>query len=199
MMHKYCCFIVCIIGISAGALADEEKPTTKPEEKKANVVSTKQAYDFDSMFSKAKKSAEPDDNAIDISEFEKDTEEEFSKVESEYYYKHEYVAPSSSNSASSSSSSSDYVMVEFESVCGLLPCSDKNLTMAGGSGTFESSFSGARTGTIYKGYNGLAGEYRWQAKVDNQICGGTVTVSGSRSNLFIKVYKDCRDAGTREF
>jgi hypothetical protein len=111
------------------------------------------------------------------------------------------IYPPSSSSASSSSggSAQNYVMVNFESVCGLIACQDKKLTMSGGPGDFTPGYSGASSGTIHKGYNGLAGNYRWSAKVDNKICSGSVYVSGRKENLFISVYDNCSDAGTREY
>lgn len=93
----------------------------------------------------------------------------------------------------------DYVMVNFESVCGLFACTDKNLNVSGGPGGFETSFSGAPSGSIHKGYNGgLAGSYQWSAQVDNNYCSGTFNISGEKANVYIKVYKDCRDAGSYE-
>ena len=64
-----------------------------------------------------------------------------------------------SSSNGGSSSQVDYVMVNFSSTCGFALCSDKNLRISGGPGSFSPSYSGAATGAIHKGYNGLAGRY----------------------------------------
>lgn len=56
--------------------------------------------------------------------------------------------------------------------------------------------------TIFKSYNqSLAGDYSWSASWDSnsKFCSGTVHVSGQKSNVNIKVYSDCRDAGSNEF
>ena len=104
-----------------------------------------------------------------------------------------------SASSATNGSHPDYVIVNFESVCGLFSCSDGNLSISGGPGRFETSFSGASSGTIHKGYNGLAGTYQWSGQVDNNYCSGSFNLSGMKGNLFIKVYKDCRDAGSYEY
>jgi len=91
----------------------------------------------------------------------------------------------------------DYVIVNFESVCGIFLCYDKDLSMSGGPGTFTNN-AGA-SGTITKGYNGLVGNYHWVGSFDNKVCSGTVHVSGRKRTLTIRVYDDCRDAGTSEF
>jgi len=97
-------------------------------------------------------------------------------------------------SSSSSSSSYDYVMVQFESVCGLYGCTDKNLHISGGPGNFSPSYSGAAAGAIHKGYNGfLAGNYRWSAQFDNTVCSGNFYVSGSKRNITISIHPGCSD------
>lgn len=104
----------------------------------------------------------------------------------------------SGSSSSSSSSPQSYVMVDFESVCGLIACKDKNLSLTGGPGDFVPGYSGATSGSIQKGYNGLAGTYKWSAQVDKKVCSGSVYISGLKPNLYIRVYDHCGDAGTRE-
>lgn len=91
-----------------------------------------------------------------------------------------------------------YVQVDFESVCGLSQCLDNNLQLSGGPGNFSAGYSGATSGGLHKGYNGLAGTYRWSAQVDNTVCSGSIYVSGSK-NVAIRVYKNCSDAGSFEY
>ncbi len=105
---------------------------------------------------------------------------------------------SSSNSPGSSSSQLDYVMVNFSSTCGFALCSDKNLSISGGPGSFSPSFSGAASGAIHKGYNGLAGRYNWSAQLDNKTCSGSFNLSGRKRNLYLSVYDNCSDAGFNE-
>lgn len=112
-----------------------------------------------------------------------------------------YTYSSTTTSGSSSSSSispQSYVMVYFESVCGLIACKDKNLSLSGGPGDFMPGYSGAASGSIQKGYNGLAGTYQWSAHVDKKVCSGSVYISGLKPNLYIRVYDHCGDAGTSE-
>jgi hypothetical protein len=47
----------------------------------------------------------------------------------------------------------------------------------------------------------VAGYYRWNASWDkgSKACNGRFYVTGSKPNLGINVYTDCKDAGTREF
>ncbi|XCN71501.1 MAG: ankyrin repeat domain-containing protein [Candidatus Electrothrix aestuarii] len=92
-----------------------------------------------------------------------------------------------------------YVLIEVESICGLFGCSEKNLTISGGPGDFESSYNGASRGAIHRGYSGLAGTYHWSIQIDDKMCFGTVDVSGKKRNLIIRLYKNCSDAGIAEF
>jgi len=114
---------------------------------------------------------------------------------------------SSISSSSSSSSTLDFVMVEFDVTCSLLSsCIEQNLQVSGASGTgnFSSSYNGAYTGAIHKGYDGkLAGRYNWSAeiKIFDKIrsCSGSFYISGTKRNYTIRVYDDCRDAGSGEY
>lgn len=100
----------------------------------------------------------------------------------------------------SGGSSSDYVMVNFDPVCGIAGCIGKNLDISGGPGDFSSSFSGASSGAIHKGYNGLAGTYNWSAQIDdNKSCSGSLYLSGEKGNYTIRVYDSCSDAGSNEY
>lgn len=103
-----------------------------------------------------------------------------------------------SSSNGGSSSQVDYVMVNFSSTCGFALCSDKNLRISGGPGSFSPSYSGAATGAIHKGYNGLAGRYNWSAQLDNKVCSGSFNLSGRKRNLYLSVYDNCSDAGSNE-
>jgi len=98
---------------------------------------------------------------------------------------------------SSGGGSVDYVVVNFESVCGFALCSNKDVSMSGGPGSFTNN-TGA-SGTLLKGYNGLAGTYSWVGSFDNKVCSGTVRVSGTKRNLTIRAYDNCNDAGTSEY
>lgn len=97
----------------------------------------------------------------------------------------------SNSSSSYSSSSIPYVMINFDSVCGFALCSDKNLSISGGPGSFSPSYSGADAGAIHKGSNGLAGTYNWSADFDNYGCSGSFRLSGTKKNLTISSHKNC--------
>lgn len=85
-----------------------------------------------------------------------------------------------------------HVIVTFNSVCGLFPCIDKNLSISGGPGRFKSNFSSSNTGTIYKGSNGgLAGNYNWSASFNKYSCSGSFYLSGKKGRLTISSYKSC--------
>jgi len=113
----------------------------------------------------------------------------------------------SSSSSSSSSSTLDFVMVEFDVTCGLLnSCIEQNLniTGTGGTGNFSSSYNGAYTGSINKGYDGkLAGRYNWSAEIKSfdkiYSCSGSFYISGTKRNYSIRVYDNCSDAGSSEY
>lgn len=94
---------------------------------------------------------------------------------------------------------SSFVMVEADGIC-MAGCAAKNLQISGGPGEFKPSFSGARAGTIYKGYQGqLAGRYRYSVQIGADICSGSFSVSGTRPNFRLRLYPQCRDAGSGEF
>lgn len=79
-------------------------------------------------------------------------------------------------------------------------CAAKNLQISGGPGRFEPGWSGARKGAIYKGYhNELGGVYRYSVQIGNDVCSGTIPISGGRQNVAIKLYPGCKDAGSYEF
>lgn len=94
----------------------------------------------------------------------------------------------------------DYVMVNFESVCGLIGCTDKNLRIFGGPGDFEPNHNGAASGSIYKGYNGkLAGKYNWSAQFDNNFCSGSFYLSGKKRNISLSIHKGCSNFYVSEY
>ena len=96
------------------------------------------------------------------------------------------------SSPSHTGSSLDYVMVNFESVCGFMPCEDKNLKISGGPGSFSANFNGSTSGAIYKGYSGkLSGRYNWSAQFDNNFCSGTFYLSGKKRNISLSIHKGC--------
>jgi hypothetical protein len=112
-----------------------------------------------------------------------------------------------SSSSSSSSTTLDFVMVEFDVTCGLLnSCIEQNLNIsgAGGTGNFSSSYNGAYTGAIHKGYDGkVAGRYSWSAEIKSfdkvYSCSGSFYISGTKRNYGIRVYDNCSDASSGEY
>ena len=114
------------------------------------------------------------------------------KREQEQRAREARLATQRQQSSYGGSSSVDYVMVNFESVCGFVGCSDKNLRISGGPGSFSASYSGATSGAIHKGYNGqLAGQYHWSAQFDNEFCSGSFYVSGQKRNISLSIHKNC--------
>lgn len=104
------------------------------------------------------------------------------------------------NAYNSTARSLDYVMVNFESVCGFSGCIDKNLQISGGPGRFSPSYSAAISGAIHKGYNGgLAGQYRWSAQFDNNFCSGTFYVSGQKRNISLSIHPNCYGFNVHEY
>lgn len=88
------------------------------------------------------------------------------------------------SSPSHSDSNLGYVLVNFESACGLIGCNDKNLHISGGPGDFTPDYEGAHSGGIHKNYKGeLAGRYNWSAQFDNNFCSGTFYLSGKKRNI----------------
>lgn len=115
-------------------------------------------------------------------------------------YNETCVKSAPSTYTGSSDASLKFVMVDFDVVCGFLgSCIPKNLNISGGAGEFSSSYSGASSGAIHKGYNGLAGQYNWSGQFNNKVCSGSFYISGTKRNYTIRVYDDCRDAGSGEF
>ncbi len=97
-------------------------------------------------------------------------------------------------SSSSGGGAPGYVMVTSD--CSSMLCTTEKLSISGGPGFIP---SGGST-TIQKGYNGaLAGRYQYSVKVNDRWCSGSFHVSGTKSTFAIRVYADCRDAGSYEF
>jgi hypothetical protein len=104
------------------------------------------------------------------------------------------------SSPSRSNSNLDYVMVNFESVCGFRGCTDKNLRISGGPGDFNPNYNGATSGAIHKSYNGkLAGHYSWSAQVGNNFCSGTFYLSGKKRNISLSIHKGCSNFYVSEY
>ena len=92
-----------------------------------------------------------------------------------------------------------FVLVSVECISGGT-CFTSNLKISGGAGNFEPGYNGANQGGIHRGYdNALAGQYNWKAKVDNTYCSGRFNLSGTKQTYSIRVYPDCRDAGSSEY
>jgi len=97
----------------------------------------------------------------------------------------------------------NYVMVNFDTTCGLLmTCTDHKLNITGSPGIFHASAGGS--GAIHKnGSRGLVGSYQYSGTFKRngnlQICSGSFNLSGTKQNYMINVYNDCRDAGSREY
>lgn len=76
------------------SVASDKTPDATKQSTKAVNNDIKKGYNFDDMFDKKKASATQNTkDSIDISEFKKDSDEEYEQVKTDYYYKHEYVSP----------------------------------------------------------------------------------------------------------
>eukprot|EP01093_Parvamoeba_rugata_P017424 TRINITY_DN6_c0_g7_i1.p1 TRINITY_DN6_c0_g7~~TRINITY_DN6_c0_g7_i1.p1 ORF type:complete len:188 (+),score=21.71 TRINITY_DN6_c0_g7_i1:132-695(+) len=90
------------------------------------------------------------------------------------------------------SSSGNYISVNFEGVCGLIGCATSNLKIWGGPGEFKPSYNKAASGTLLKGYNGLVGNYKWSAVLDdNYTCTGNFTIDEPKQQLNLYAYSKC--------
>lgn len=158
-------------------------------------VRSSKCYDRGFIFCKVSESGSYQRKITSSSNIKKLIEKDLSKVRSQMYDRASKRIASNRSSSSSSSSSSNssipYVMITFDSVCGFALCSDKNLSISGGPGSFSPSFSGSDSGAIHKGYNGLAGTYNWSAEFDNNRCSGSFRLSGVKRNLTISSDKSC--------
>jgi len=101
------------------------------------------------------------------------------------------------------SSRGNFVMIKFDTTCGLLDiCLDHKLSVSGSPGTFSAGAGGS--GAIHKGYNGkIAGNYSYVGSFKRngfwRSCSGSFHLSGKKLNYVIRVYADCRDAGSGEY
>lgn len=86
------------------------------------------------------------------------------------------------------------VFVDIELVCGLSHCPTNKLVVSG-PGSVSYSHNTAIVG------GNISGTYSYSASFGNGYgsCSGSFRLSGSKKNFKIKVYKDCRDAGSFEF
>ena len=97
------------------------------------------------------------------------------------------------SSSSGGGGSPDWVMVT--SNCIGFPCVTDKLSISGGPGYISSGST-----NILKGYNGaLAGRYQYTVMANDRWCSGSFNVSGTKSTYAIRVYSDCRDAGSGEY
>ncbi|MCP5141873.1 MAG: hypothetical protein H6980_05920 [Gammaproteobacteria bacterium] len=109
-----------------------------------------------------------------------------------------------SASVSSGGGAVPWVNVDLQMVCGFLYCGTQSLSISGGPGSFSPGARG--TGGIHDQGRGIAGSYSWSGTFEGggingaRACSGTVSVSGGRRNLAIRVYSGtCADAGTNEY
>lgn len=97
----------------------------------------------------------------------------------------------------------NYVMIQFDTTCGFLsPCVDHKLNVSGGPGSFSAGAGGS--GAIHKDGNGkISGMYHYTGTFKRNgswsSCSGSFRLSGLKQNYTIRVYADCRDAGSSEF
>lgn len=106
-----------------------------------------------------------------------------------------------------------YVSVSADITAGISTCLVEGILLQNLNGDPDSNSPGnisdkdvwSTSKTISKGYSGgLAGRYRYSAKVGNcdikgRVCSGIINVSGSKSAYKINFYDDCKDAGSSEF
>ncbi|MGL1958596.1 MAG: hypothetical protein OCD00_14915 [Colwellia sp.] len=99
------------------------------------------------------------------------------------------------------SGSGDYILVDFEGVCGIAGCIATNLKIWGGPGEYKPAFDKASTGTIFKGYQDkIAGTYHWSATLDNRhYCSGIFSTKGDKKNINIRAYSACKNPYINEF
>jgi len=101
------------------------------------------------------------------------------------------------------SNRNNFVMVTFDTTCGLLAtCTEHKLSVRGSPGTFSESAGGS--GAIHKNGNGkVAGTYSYVGLFKRngswRSCSGSFYLSGKKLNYAIRVYEDCRDAGSGEY
>lgn len=94
----------------------------------------------------------------------------------------------------------DFVSIQAECTAGFTGhCPASHLSVSGSPGYFEPTYSNASTGAVYNRGNGVAGSYQWNARFGSRVCGGSFSLSGSRSQYRIAVYNDCSDAGSGEW
>ncbi len=115
-----------------------------------------------------------------------------------------YSRPSS---GSSSGGSVGWGGVDADCIGGSCGIDTLRLSLSGGPGIM-SDMSRGRV-MISPGYGGFAGTYHFEVVFGTTrlfnpneasiICSGSVHVSGTKRNLSIRVYDNCRDAGTGEF
>jgi hypothetical protein len=101
---------------------------------------------------------------------------------------------------SSPSSGGDvkYVQIRAECITGSI-CPMSNLSI-NGSGNYSPGFKGSSFGAIHpNGSNPLAGSYSFSVLQDKRICSGSFHLSGTKGNVTLNLYPECRVAGVDEF
>jgi hypothetical protein len=112
---------------------------------------------------------------------------------------------SAEHKSSCESGNCNYVTVDFDVVAGLSTEGvDRVFSMSAVDGaTGRVEINASKNGAaIFKSINpSVAGEYTWSASWDHgrSACAGQVHVTGTKSTMMIRVYRNCGDAGTREF
>jgi hypothetical protein len=99
-----------------------------------------------------------------------------------------------SSGGSSGGGSPGSVYVEVEMVCGLAACSTTQISISG-----PGNVNNLRTSAFIT--SNTIGTYRYSASFSGKYgaCSGSFRLSGAKSNIKVKVYQDCRDAGTFEY
>lgn len=109
------------------------------------------------------------------------------------------------HSQACSDGKADYVTVDFDVVAGLSTEGvDRVFSISPvDRATGRSEQNAVKTGaTIFKSSSStVAGYYRWSASWDRsrKTCSGKVYLSGTKCTAMIRIYTDCRDAGSSEF
>jgi len=102
------------------------------------------------------------------------------------------------SSSSGGGGSPDWVMVTSQ--CTGFSCTIDELSISGGPGIIPTGSTKSGSISIHKGYNGaLAGRYQYSVKANGRWCSGSFNVSGTKSTYAIRVFSDCRDAGSGEY
>lgn len=109
------------------------------------------------------------------------------------------------SAAKAVASDSESILVDFDVIAGFSTEGvDRVFSMEPARGNYaQVKINASKNGAfILKGSNAsLGGDFVWNASWDKgrKYCSGVVKVSGLKRHLSIRVYKDCRDAGSHEY